>query len=522
MSDGFAAPGTVAPAVLPAAFVTPQGVVVLRFGSATWISSTADDPPNTPYPARLLGDVEVSQSAVDALFIGGRMALGVADIALFDADGAADTAIRYGIADGRNVVIRVAAATTPNASNVGTALGSAAVAFRGIVRAVNAADGQSSRLSVVDLAEALVTPLQLARYTGGGGLEGEASLKDRPKPIAFGRAFNVGPVFLGNVNLGDGSLPTFQSHWRAIAAHDAVRIRGAVQTAVLVAPTVGQYRDWPASGVFQLGSSPDGPVTADVRGDAVPVYVSTTSAILRRLVQSLGPLLADGAIETDSFGFADGDLAGEIGWYRGAEEISASDAVQQILAGSGAVLAGGRAGALRLFDPLAVAAEQFALPAPWIIGLQPLSLPAGMRPLPRAVTVDWRRNWTRLTDVPGSLATADRAQLQGANSGPARSESAVITGRVAQQRELRLPGLYWAEADALARAAKYRAWFELGPRLFEVSTDRYLGQIESGDIGRITYPAFGLDAGVRVCVVGWREQLGARRLWLTVVTLPEF
>lgn len=521
MSEGFAPWGTEAPAVLPAAFVTPQGVTILRIASAAYATGPADDPPNTLYAPRLLGDVELSQSALDTLGIGGRVALGLAEIGLFDGDRQLSDAIRFGVSDGRGVSVRVAPAVDPAASNVGTALGAAPLAFRGVVRAVRQAEDRAARLAVVDIAERLAVPLQGTRYTGAGGLEGDASLKDRPKPVALGRCFNVSPVFLGNVDLGAGSLPTYQSHWRAIVAHDAVRIRGAAQAAVGGTPAVGQFRDWPALGVFQLGSSPDGPVTADVRGDAVPLYVSTTAAILRRLAQSLGPALADAEISAESFAFGDTDLPGEIGYYRAAEEISAAEAAQEIAAASGAVLAGGRAGQLRIFDPVATAAEQFALPPWWIIALRPVDLPAALRPIPRTVAVAWRRNWTVLTDLPGSLSAADRAALAGATLGPARADSALITGRVAVQRTWRFPGLYWAESDALARAQRWRAWLEAGPRAFEIVTDRYLGEIESGDIGRVTFPAYGLDLGVRVGVIGWRESLGARRLSLIVHTLPE-
>jgi hypothetical protein len=45
-----------------------------------------------------------------------------------------------------------------------------------------------------------------------------------------------------------------------------------------------------------------------------------------------------------------------------------------------------------------------------------------------------------------------------------------------------------------------------------VTTDRYLGQIEIGQIGRIAYPAYGLDAGLSGVVVGWREALAGRRV----------
>jgi hypothetical protein len=46
--------------------------------------------------------------------------------------------------------------------------------------------------------------------------------------------------------------------------------------------------------------------------------------------------------------------------------------------------------------------------------------------------------------------------------------------------------------------------------MVRVLTDRFLGQIEIGQIGRVTYPAFGFDEGFVGVVVGWRESLTAR------------
>lgn len=517
----FAPPGVWPPAVLPAEWVSGQGITVLRMATAGWISGIADEPANTLWPARIKGDVALSQTAADALGIGGRIALGISDIDLWDGDNALADMIRYGGADGRNATIRVAPALSPGASDIGTLLSAATVAFRGIVRVITAADGRGARLALADIAERLAVPLQPTRYLGTGGLEGPAALAGRPKPVCLGRPYNVEPVSLGNIDLGDGALPTWQSNWRAIAGHDAVRIRGVAQTPIGTVPGVGQFRDWPSFGVFQIGASPDGPVTADVRGDAVPLFVSSTAGIVRRLVQSLGSALGDAEIAADAFAFADVDLPGEVGWYRGAAEIAASDAATEIMAGAGAVLAGGRGGQLRLFDPIAEAPAQFDIPSAWIIALQPLPLPATLRPPPRAVAVDWQRNWAPSNDLAGSVAGADRAKLSGRASGPARAESAIVTARVAQQRDMRLPGLYWAEADALARAQRWRRWIEAGPRLYELATDRYLGAIECGDIGRVTYPAYGLETGALCVIIGWREALAGRRLTLTVATLPE-
>jgi hypothetical protein len=114
----------------------------------------------------------------------------------------------------------------------------------------------------------------------------------------------------------------------------------------------------------------------------------------------------------------------------------------------------------------------------------------------------WRRNWMPLSDIAGVVRDADRAQLQAAASGPARAVSTIITGHVAQQREMGFAGLHWAEADALARATKWRDWLQAGPRIFTVTTDRYLGQIGCGDIGTVAYPAYGLEGGVRCTVLG--------------------
>lgn len=519
--DALVAPGTSPPVTLPPELVAAQGIVTQRFASAAWTSLPTEDPASTAWTPRILGDVMLSQSAVDALGIGGRIALGLADIDVWDGDAAMGDLIRLGTADGRRVAIRVAPVSDARASNAGVAFAGTSLAFQGIVRAVNHGDSQRARVSVVDVAERLATALQSSRYAGTGGMEGPSGLAGRPKPVCLGRVFNLTPIALGNINLGYGSLPTYQSHWRAIAGHDAVRIRGVEQTAVTTAPAVGQFIDYPAYGAFQLGSSPDGAVTADVRGDAVPLYVSTTGLVLRRLVQSLGPGFSDDELHGDAWSFADTDLQGEIGWCRGADEISASDAVTQIAAATGAVVSGGRGGLLRAFDPLAAGPDQFSLPSVWAMDCKPLPLPAALRPLPVAVAVDWRRNWTPLTDLAGSVPDTLRAPLTGARSGPARAVSSIITNHVAQQRDLVFPGLYWAESDAATRAAEWKAFLEAGPRVFEVTTDRYLGQIECGDIGRVFYPAYRLDGGARCVVIGWREALGARRLSLTIVTLPE-
>lgn len=537
-------PAGLSPAfVLPAAFVSPQPVGILRWATAGYLSGTDDDPANTLWEPRLLDDVRISQSAVDAIGIGGLLPVGLADIGLADADGALADLDRWSTADGRRASITAIPVEDARASDVGTPLagrahgmrlsfltGLAEIArtdpvpvFVGITSRVDRDGRRNAMLRLVDVVEQLAVPLQPNKYLGTGGLEGGEELEDKPKPVLLGFGENVEPIALGDIDLGVGigPLATYQFHWRAASEVVAVRIRGVVQTLVGGTPTVGQARAFADQGLVQLGGTADGSVRVDARGDAVGGYVSSTPGVLRRLAQSLGPQLGSNDFDDVSFAFAENDLGGEIGWYQGAEETTASQAAERIVGGCGAILCGARRGLLRLVDPLASDIDQFTLGHYDIIACDPLEMPAALKPLPRAVGIGFRPNWSPLDDAAGVVTAADRQRFRNDQSGPARATSPTITKLVAQQRDLLFAGLYASRVDALARAQTWRAFLAAGPRLFQVTTDRYLHVIETGHIGRIAYPAWGLDAGARVSVLGWDEWVAARRLTLTVVTLPE-
>lgn len=539
----FDAAGVQPALVLPDSAVAVQRVGTLRWASAGYLSAATDAPANTLYEPRLLGDVQISQSAVDAMGIGGLLPVGLADIGLADADGALADLDRWSVADGRRAAIIVIPVEDARASDAGTPLAGRVLgmrmslltgvgeiartdpvrAFVGVTSRVDRNPDRTGTLRLTDVVERLSVPLQPTRYLGSGGLDGGEELEDKPKPIVLGRAYNMEPIALGDIDLGVGigAFPTYQVHWRGVEAIEEIRIRAVVQTLVGGTPIIGQARVFNDLGLFQLGGSPDGTVRADVRGDNWGGYVSSTAGVIRRLVQSLGPQLGASDIDPVSFAFADTDLDGEIGWYQGVEETTAAQACERIVAGCGAVLCGGRGGVLRLIDPLAVDVDQFALGPMDIVDCRPLPMPAGLKPLPSTTLVEWRPNWAPIEDAAGSVAAATRQRLRNAHSGPARALSTNVIAKVAQQRDLTFRGLYWAQIDAQFRAAKWRRFLDSGPRMFQVTTDRYLHQIETGHIGRIAYPAWGIDAGVRVSVLGWAEDIAARRLTLTVVTLPE-
>jgi hypothetical protein len=523
VTEAFDAPAWLAPAELPAALVSPQGIEWLRWSSAGYATRPTDSPASTPYPARIIGDVEMAQSAVDALGLGGQVAVTAGDIRLADGDGALADLDRYGTADGRAIRILTLPVRDNTASDFGAAYAEAHTAFAGLVRGVYREAGMVGRLALADLAERLNTPLQPARYGGTGGLDGTAELAGRPKPVALGRVFNAEPVYLGDLDLGDGAKPSYQFHWRGIEAVDAVRMRGVAQTLVGTAPAIGQVRAWPQFGVVQLGAAADGSIRGDLRGDNVGGYVGTEAGVLRRLLSSLSPALGDGQLDATAFAFADVDLPGEVGLYLREPALSAAEAVRQLCAGSGSVVAGSRAGLVRIFDPIAAggAEQQFSLDATMLLDLEPLPLPAVLRPLPMAAALTWRPNAAPITDAAAGVAAAIREPLTTATSGPERVLATGNQTRQAVQRDFGLASRYWAKADAAARATAWAKFLDAGPRLYGAITDRYLGEIEAGDVGRLSYPAWGLESGARVTVLAWRERQAARRLNLTLVTLPE-
>jgi hypothetical protein len=508
-----------AEAVIPPAAEASQVTTALRLATAAYHTDPADEPPSALYAPRILGDVEVVEDVVGTLGYGGTAALTVSLVDLSDTDLFAADLARFSLADGRLATLRAVPVTDRQASHWGTPLRDAPPVWSGTVRRVDRVAGRRARVSLGDITERLSAPLQPTRYAGTGGLEGDTALEGRPKPVTLGRVFNEAPVFLGNVDLGDGALPTYQAHWRAVDGFDAVRIRGAEQAAVGVAPGVGEYRPWTALGLFQLGSTPDGDVTCGLRGDVAGGYVDTTAGVLWRLLSSLGPQFAETDRDVDSWLLADADIPHAIGLFQGAEETTAQAAAQRILAGSGAVLASGRSGRLRLFDPFArVDTLQFDIRAEWLlVEPVPVELPAALMPAPREVRVEWGRAGASVATPATSTPAALLERLSSGGAPAATYTSAVIAARVAQHRTMLLPGLFADVVGAQARADRIGGWVEDGPQAWAIVTDRYLGQIELGHMGRFTWPGLGLDGGCLGVVVGLRERLAGRRVALTVV-----
>jgi hypothetical protein len=467
---------------------------------------------------RLLDEITINQEAFNLLGLGGVIALTFAEIRLDNTlDWLAEISA-YDLATGRECWFYQFEAVDPIRMDLGVSWLSQSPAFVGLVRGIIPLDDERMRLAVSDITENMQVPAQNSFYLGTGGLEGEATLKDKPRPICLGHVFNIAPIFLGNVDLGDGAKPTYQVNWRAVQEIDVVRIRGVEQTVTTGVPGLGQYKEYRSTGIFQLGSTPDGEVTADVLGDSAgPLgYVGTTSGIIRTILLTLGSMYADTKIDEGSFGFFELDLPGEIGLYQGAEEINVASLIERIASAQGVIVSGGRSGKIRLCDPLINTADQFEVDISDILEIMPVPIPGSFSPTPRVIELQWQPNWSPITNVAGSVGATQRKKLEDAAS-IVRVTSSIIQSRVLKNKTLKFDSLYWNESDALARAEQWKVWLERGVTAFKITTDRYRGQIELGYFGRVVYPKYGIDGGFQGVVVEWSENLSTGRLSFTVI-----
>lgn len=501
---------------LPASAKTPASISTLRWSSHGYTSAPSDSPANTHYDGKLAGEVRFEQGISIGAGLLGRAALGFGEISLWDGDGTLASLLNSYAIDGRDVRLKVA-------SGKGARIGAwpATASFSTIFRGTAAGwrrDAKSVRVRLRDTLSKLDVPVQTEFYGGGGGLDGPNQLKGLPKPQTWGRAFNVPAVYLGVIDLGAGALATYQVHHRAISGVLAVRERGAAITEVTSGtPGLGQYRTFAASGVFQLGFTPAGIITADVAGDAVPSYAFTPAKLLKRIGQDICGM-ASTDFDDASLDDFDADTGGAVGVFVGpGDRPRAIDVVETIVGGAGGFLTQKRTGELRAGVLAAPDATPHAyLDAGDIRSIEPLDLPDQINPPPKRLEVGYSRNYSPSEDLAGAVTGDLRAWLAQSWRSAAAFDGTVATAHVLAQQMSLFPSSFIDEAPAAAMAANFLALYAPGRRRFRILTGRYLGQLEVGYTVQVTFPLFGLSTSFRGVIESIAEEWGRGLVEITI------
>ncbi len=126
-------------------------------------------------------------------------------------------------------------------------------------------------ITLRDRLQDFTQPIQTHKYLGDNilplGVEGGIDLKDKPKPLLFGRVQNITPILVNSAKL------IYQVTDGAMATVSAVYDKGSQLTRSVdyptladmigIAPFPGEYRCQLSGGYFRLGALPAGTLTCD-------------------------------------------------------------------------------------------------------------------------------------------------------------------------------------------------------------------------------------------------------------------
>lgn len=300
------------------------GVKTLYYSTRGYTSLPTDTPANQFYDNRVVQAGNYEQSMFQPGKTSGISQVGFGEVRLANSDGALDHLIDYG-SDGRIIVFKII-----------TALGILLLP----ACSMEQPEFNNSEITVriKDPQMVFNAPIQPTKYLGNNalplGIEGADDIKGKPKPLSFGKVFNVTPALVNT------SMLIYQVHESTAtvpAAYDkgVELLQGADyadQVAMeAVSPQPGEYRVCPTLGCFRLGASPVGQVTADVIEGATSAD-RTAAQVAKRIAARV---ISAGDISTADVTALDSANSAEVGIYINAESTVLS-ALDQVLGSVGA------------------------------------------------------------------------------------------------------------------------------------------------------------------------------------------
>ncbi|MBF0334466.1 MAG: hypothetical protein HQL40_12610 [Alphaproteobacteria bacterium] len=361
-----------------------------------------------------------------------------------------------------------------------------------------------------ELAERALQPLKFTGDDAVDGVEGGPELKDRPKPLAWGRCSNVSLVRVNRYRDIWMASSTAASVWpvRDGGVPYGVGVARVTLAALIATSPAPGLCDWyygPEGSFVRLGTPPSRTVTADVVEGASALDRSAPR-IMRRIMLGPGELIA-ADVDDSSVDAAHAAAAGECGlWLASGGEVG--QALDDLAASFGGWWVPDRFGRFRVGQLAAPTGDPVAEIEAWqILGDGPELLALGRRPggLPTAkITVNWGRCWTvqGVTDLLGDPASpsdpigAAWRGYVGREWRPAVAEPAGVRIRHPLAHDLTVDSLLVEEADAQAEAARLGAlWGTRRPVARWSMAATQADAIDRGAVIRLRTPRFGFGAG---------------------------
>lgn len=423
--------------------------------------------------------------------------------------------------DGRTVRIRLGAKIWDQARlmHVEPPLGSFVDVLVGVGRNWSFED-QSVVIPLRDPTYWLERPLQANVYAGTGGMEGIAALAGRGKPKARGGTAldpirEVAPVCIDPTNRiyqyndGPGTVVALYEAGRAVFtfAGDTTDLWSGSTPA-------GQYRTDDADGLFQLGSTPVGDITADVTGRFPVAGTVTGASEIARYLMTEDLALPGQLVDDTAFATVAAATGWPAGWYwDGADPVDGAEAAGLFFRSVGARLVATRAGRLRpvlIREPTASPVAR--LDRAQIVGCRPVAFPVD--PPARRLRVAGRRIHTaRTSGLSAALTDARRAELAQEWRFETVTYGAVDVAYRRPSDPDPVQTALLRTADMAALASLLGAVYGTRRRLFALDLPVAVAlRREVGDVVQVEFPLDDLAAGRPGLVVGetirWAEQVG--------------
>lgn len=299
---------------------TGSEVVTLRYSVNGFTTQPGDAPANTTYDARIAGIGAFSRALFSEGRTTGAASVEMSDLTLSNADGELDALKGYAV-DGRRFVLK----RLPH----GAPYSSAQTVLTGTMEGIDASAGSLTLMvRFYDRRRDIDVPLQEEKYAGtttsaGPTAEGSEDLKDRIKPLVFGRCFSVPATIVNDFNM---FLQFSASRLHSIQLYDGgipLINDGDLATLADLATATGNpghYKTCLAQGIARpfgtFNGRPGFTWTADV-AESGNVGDHRAGAIIQRMLDRIG--INGAQIDAPSFAALASVATAELGIYFDSE-----------------------------------------------------------------------------------------------------------------------------------------------------------------------------------------------------------
>jgi hypothetical protein len=385
-------------------------------------------------------------------------------------------------------------------------------------------DGESLTINFKDDNKRLEIPASPNVYGGTGGIDGDANVKGKRKPLLLGVCANVTAVLIDATKLiyqiHDGSIDDVTAVYdRGVALPLYANYSDYSSLAAATAITPGDYGKCNSQGVIRLGAKPDGLVTVSASGAKSNGLVagansgdpiSDTARIIHYLITNSG---ANIVVDTASVITVAVTQGAAIGYFIGPDDNKTlRQAIDDLLLGIGGY-AGFRAD--RSFN-----IGIFTLPTGAVVGdftqndwygkVQCVALPSSYAVPPRRVFAAYSHNFTQQSDIDATVdagtQTLRKDQYSTAVSNDTVTTAAITAAYPNSTDSDVIPSWFVNASDAIAEANRMLVLKGgAARRLLRVDLNEKAFVVSPGMVERLTdtssVPRYGLGTPTSLTVV---------------------